>query len=271
MAACRGGARARPSRGRGGARRSATFGGVPHRLEDVAEARGVTCVNDSKATNVASARVRHRGVRRRRPPDRRRQPQGRRLRGAARRGRRALPGRLPDRRGQRPAGRRPRPTASRSRAAATSSTPSPRPARRPSRATSCCCRRRARASTSTRTSRRAASTSARWRSGGRRGMNSRGRVEEMPDGAQPPAHEAPARVLADLHGDALPARARRGDGLLGELRGVAARRAGDPSYYLKRYVGLAVVGLVVLHLISRHGLRLVKAAHPGAAARRRSR
>ena len=34
-----------------------TFGGVPHRLEDVAEARGVTWVNDSKATNVASARV----------------------------------------------------------------------------------------------------------------------------------------------------------------------------------------------------------------------
>ena len=34
-----------------------TFRGVPHRLEDVAEARGVTWVNDSKATNVASARV----------------------------------------------------------------------------------------------------------------------------------------------------------------------------------------------------------------------
>jgi UDP-N-acetylmuramoylalanine--D-glutamate ligase len=34
-----------------------TFSGVPHRLEDVAEARGVTWVNDSKATNVASARV----------------------------------------------------------------------------------------------------------------------------------------------------------------------------------------------------------------------
>ena len=34
-----------------------TFGGVPHRLEDVAEARGVTWINDSKATNEASARV----------------------------------------------------------------------------------------------------------------------------------------------------------------------------------------------------------------------
>ena len=34
-----------------------TFAGVPHRLEEVAEAGGVTWVNDSKATNVASARV----------------------------------------------------------------------------------------------------------------------------------------------------------------------------------------------------------------------
>src|SRR6185436_542143 len=38
--------------------------------------------------------------------------------------------------------------------------------------------------------------------------------------------------------------------------------SGDPSYYLKRYVGIALVGLVVLHLASRHGLRLVKAATP---------
>jgi UDP-N-acetylmuramoylalanine--D-glutamate ligase len=34
-----------------------TFGGVPHRLEEVAAARGVIWVNDSKATNPASARV----------------------------------------------------------------------------------------------------------------------------------------------------------------------------------------------------------------------
>jgi UDP-N-acetylmuramoylalanine--D-glutamate ligase len=34
-----------------------TFAGVEHRLEDVAEGGGVTWVNDSKATNVASARV----------------------------------------------------------------------------------------------------------------------------------------------------------------------------------------------------------------------
>jgi UDP-N-acetylmuramoylalanine--D-glutamate ligase len=35
----------------------ATFGGVPHRLEEVATVRGVLYVNDSKATNVASAVV----------------------------------------------------------------------------------------------------------------------------------------------------------------------------------------------------------------------
>jgi UDP-N-acetylmuramoylalanine--D-glutamate ligase len=35
----------------------ATFAGVPHRLEEVAELDGVLYVNDSKATNVASARV----------------------------------------------------------------------------------------------------------------------------------------------------------------------------------------------------------------------
>jgi UDP-N-acetylmuramoylalanine--D-glutamate ligase len=32
-----------------------TFAGVPHRLEEVAEREGVLYVNDSKATNVASA------------------------------------------------------------------------------------------------------------------------------------------------------------------------------------------------------------------------
>ena len=38
--------------------------------------------------------------------------------------------------------------------------------------------------------------------------------------------------------------------------------SGDPSYYLKRYVVLAIVGLVVLHFASRHGLRVVKAVTP---------
>jgi cell division protein FtsW len=38
--------------------------------------------------------------------------------------------------------------------------------------------------------------------------------------------------------------------------------SGDPSYYLKRYVALAIVGVVVLHLASRHGLKLVKGVTP---------
>src|SRR5919197_626487 len=37
---------------------------------------------------------------------------------------------------------------------------------------------------------------------------------------------------------------------------------GDPAYYLKRYVACGLVGLVVLHLLSRHGLRVVRAATP---------
>ncbi|HYZ28095.1 MAG TPA: Mur ligase family protein, partial [Thermoleophilaceae bacterium] len=39
------------------ARALATFAGVPHRLEEVAVAGGVTWINDSKATNVASTLV----------------------------------------------------------------------------------------------------------------------------------------------------------------------------------------------------------------------
>ena len=38
--------------------------------------------------------------------------------------------------------------------------------------------------------------------------------------------------------------------------------SGDPSYYLKRYVALAIVGLVVLHFASRHGLRVIKGVTP---------
>src|SRR5215210_1467919 len=37
---------------------------------------------------------------------------------------------------------------------------------------------------------------------------------------------------------------------------------GDPSYYLKRYLAFAVVGLVVLHVLSRRGLRLVRPLIP---------
>src|SRR5215211_6737121 len=37
---------------------------------------------------------------------------------------------------------------------------------------------------------------------------------------------------------------------------------GDPSYYLKRYVMFGLAGLVLLHLASRHGLRLARALTP---------
>src|SRR5215208_7828571 len=37
---------------------------------------------------------------------------------------------------------------------------------------------------------------------------------------------------------------------------------GDPSYYLKRYVLFGLAGLVLLHLASRHGLRVVRGLTP---------
>src|SRR5215207_7275249 len=37
---------------------------------------------------------------------------------------------------------------------------------------------------------------------------------------------------------------------------------GDASYYLKRYVMFALVGMVLLHLASRHGLKLIRALKP---------
>jgi cell division protein FtsW len=37
---------------------------------------------------------------------------------------------------------------------------------------------------------------------------------------------------------------------------------GDPSYYLKRYVMFGLAGLVILHLASRHGLRVIRAITP---------
>ena len=37
---------------------------------------------------------------------------------------------------------------------------------------------------------------------------------------------------------------------------------GDPAVYLKRYVAFGIIGLAVLHLTSRHGLKGIKAATP---------
>jgi cell division protein FtsW len=38
--------------------------------------------------------------------------------------------------------------------------------------------------------------------------------------------------------------------------------SGDPSYYLKRYLAFGLLGLGLLHVISRHGLKVIKAATP---------
>jgi cell division protein FtsW len=40
------------------------------------------------------------------------------------------------------------------------------------------------------------------------------------------------------------------------------RGTGDPSFYLKRYVVFGMLGLVVLHVMSKHGLKLAKAFAP---------
>ncbi len=37
---------------------------------------------------------------------------------------------------------------------------------------------------------------------------------------------------------------------------------GDPAFYLKRYLMFGAIGLVVMHLVSRHGLKLIQAATP---------
>src|SRR5919106_3656455 len=38
--------------------------------------------------------------------------------------------------------------------------------------------------------------------------------------------------------------------------------SGDPSYYLKRYVMFGLIGLVVMHAASRHGLTVIRAVTP---------
>ena len=110
-------------------RRCATFAGVEHRLEEVGRFGGVLYVDDSKATNVASAVVGIRSFAARRPRDPRRPRQGRGLRAARRARRRALPRRLPRGGGGRAHRRRARRRRARCTTAATSSTPSPPPAR----------------------------------------------------------------------------------------------------------------------------------------------
>ena len=82
-----------------------SFAGVPHRLELVAEIGDVRFVDDSKATNVASAVVGIRSFDAGVHVDPGRQREGRAVRAAARPAARALRRRLPDRRLGRAPGR----------------------------------------------------------------------------------------------------------------------------------------------------------------------
>ncbi len=220
----------------------ATFAGVAHRLELIATVDGVSYVNDSKATNVASDARRAARLSRRRAPDRRRPGQAPGLLAARAARRRAVHGGLSDRRG----GRRARAALADSRrAAAPGRRAGARRRRRPRRgrapATSCCSRRRARATTSTPISRPAASISASswtatWRpadGAGRGRCRRRPAIGRRPGGPPRPhprtraSRPAAARAPDPDDGDALPAGVRGGDGLQRVLAARRAERAGE--------------------------------------------
>ena len=128
------------------------FPGLEHALEPVAEIGGVRFVNDSKATNIASARRVARELRRGRGRDHGRPVQGRPLRGPARRRRGARRRDRRHRRGRAARSRRRWAISCRSGTRA-SMAEAVRRARSawPPPAASCCSRRRARASTCSRT------------------------------------------------------------------------------------------------------------------------
>ena len=87
-----------------------SFAGVPHRLEEVGSVGGVLYVNDSKATNVSSARARLESFEGGVHAILGGSLKGGGFEGLRERGGRALPGLLPDRRGGRAAGAGPRPS-----------------------------------------------------------------------------------------------------------------------------------------------------------------
>ena len=213
-----------------------SFAGVPHRLEQVAEIDGVRFVNDSKATNVASATVGLRAF----------EGGVHAILGGSDKGEDFAPLLEPVREScaavyligatcrppRRGAGRRSSRPASSCTAAPTSRTPCGAPPPRPARARSSCSRRPAPASTPSRTSSSAASASARssgsWLvSSLRRYPRPRREVqarqaqglEAEGKGAKRRARAAERadRVQHAADRDPLPAGVRRGDGLLGQL------------------------------------------------------
>ena len=191
----------------------------------------------------------------------------------ARPGPRVLRRRLPDRRLRRAARRGA--GAGRSRrgssctAATTSRTPCAAPRPPPAPARSSCSRRPAPASTPSRTSNGAAIASARS-SGSSRERPLAALAGPKAKAKKPRKKRKTRRRPADrvqhaAHRDPLPAGPGRGDGLLGQLDhpGAAATAASPNSaFYLKRTLMFGAVGLLVMHLVARHGLESVRRLTP---------
>ena len=229
--------RERDGRGRGGAghaacrprrwpRRCAASPGVPHRLEEVGTRRRRALRerlegHQRRRRRCAAIESFEGGVH---------AILGGSLKGGGfeglreRRGR-ALPRLLPDRRGRRAAGAGPRPGGvPLQRCGDLETAVRGGLARPPGRARWCCSRRPARATTSSATTRSAASASGR----SCREHESRAAASKEARMAARAAREATGRVLDPLHRHALPAGGRGGDGLLGQLGGVAAERQRRP-------------------------------------------
>ena len=82
--------------------------------------------------------------------------------------------------------------------------------------------------------------------------------------AEARAPRALDRVQHAADRDPLPARLRRGDGLLGQLDTQVLSDGGlsNSAFFLKRTLMFGAVGLVVMHLVARHGLRLIRRLTP---------
>ena len=208
-------------------RRCASFAGVPHRLERVAEIDGVALRQRLEGDQRRRRERRAALVRRRRARDPRRLAQGRRLRRARRAGRRALPRLLPDRRGRRAARARPR-----ARLGGGGRAP---PLRRARRGGPRGRRGRAAAGEVVLLAPACASFDAYPRLRGSAASTSGPLVEALTvtlragmsgSAANSRRESAADRVLAAADRDALPARLRRRHGLQRQLDHLAARRVG---------------------------------------------
>ena len=234
---------------------------------------GVLYVDDSKATNVASAVVGHPLVPRRRARDPRRPRQGRGLRAARRAPSPSAAAPLPDRGGGR-ARSAPRSRATRravhdcgdlERAVAAARAAAARRGR-PALA------RPAPPTTSTAPSRSAATTSRRWRAADEAADSSRARRRrEASDGGR-----RKQRLMARTRQQPLEHRllltatfCLLAGGAVMVYSASSARTLlegqGDGTAYLVKYLMYGAVGLVVMHVLARHGLAARAALHAAAA------